>query len=152
NTASTMVRGRAVDWRELAQRSRIYGEGAEFSRAAETLQLALELCDDEQELPELYARLGELLEEQGDIDEAIEKYEEALSLDQAQGDSLGIASVLRRLGSAYQEKGRFDQAEEAYRKSELLLKRGEDDLEKARLFAQIGSLEEERGQFRKAEQ
>jgi tetratricopeptide (TPR) repeat protein len=96
-TASTGRLKRAFDWKEFVKRAEGHEERADLSGQ----QLRLN-CDDEAALPDLHGRLGEILERRGDVAGAIECYKEALALDTAQKDWLGVAADQRRLGAAYQ--------------------------------------------------
>ncbi|HUN69442.1 MAG TPA: tetratricopeptide repeat protein, partial [Burkholderiales bacterium] len=60
-------------------------------------------------LAQLLGARGYALQERGDLDAAIECYQEALALDQSQ------AQVHNNLGNAYKDRGRIDDAVAAYR-------------------------------------
>jgi tetratricopeptide (TPR) repeat protein len=150
-TAGTGRLKRTFDWKEFLKRAEGHEERADLSRAATAYETAIELCDDEAALSDLHGRLGEILERRGDVAGAIECYKEALALDTAQKDWLGVAADQRRLGSAYQRSGDHRWAQAAFTEAEAALRHVDDTGARIDLHLQVGLLHEERAKYSDAE-
>lgn len=124
----------------------------ELSDAEERYNEAILLCEkkDEVALSALYGEFGDVLFEQGRLDEAIDAYKSALGYDQNHQDQLGIASANRRLGAAYQRRGDHDRASDYYKEAERQLRPLEDEDERALLRLHQGSSFEDQGLYSKA--
>lgn len=124
----------------------------ELGDAEERYNEAILLCEkkDEVALSALYGEFGDVLCEQGRLDEAIDAYKSSLGYDQNHQDQLGIASANRRLGAAYQRRGDHDRARDYYKEAERLLKQLEDEDERALLRLYQGSSYEDQGLYSKA--
>jgi len=123
-----------------------------LSDAEERYNEAILLCEkkDEVALSALYGEFGDVLFEQGRLEEAIDAYKSALAYDQNHQDQLGIASANRRLGGAYQRRGKHDQAQEYYKEAERQLRQLEDEDERALLRLYQGISYEDQGFCSKA--
>jgi tetratricopeptide (TPR) repeat protein len=96
----------------------------------------------------LLGSIGDVQCEQGEFDEAIDAFKEALLLDQQDHDHLGVVAMHRRLGMAYQEKGDAERANDAYREAGQLLGRldpHEGASERVMLLIAQASFDLERG-------
>jgi tetratricopeptide (TPR) repeat protein len=151
-TAGPTQLKRTFDWQEFLRRAEAHEERAELARAATAYEMAIELCDDETALSDLHGRLGEILERRGDVRRAIDCYKEALALDTAQQDWLGVATDQRRLGSAYQRSGDYRWAQAAFTEAETALRHVDDAGARVDLHLQVGSLHEERAKYSDAEE
>lgn len=118
-----------------------------LSDAEERYNEAILLCEkkDEVALSALYGEFGDVLFEQGRLDEAIDAYKSALAYDQNHQDQLGIASANRRLGAAYQRRGKHDRAQDYYKEAERQLRQLEDEDERALLRLYQGISYEDQG-------
>jgi len=123
-----------------------------LSEAEERYNEAILLCEkkDEVALSSLYGEFGDVLFEQGRLDEAIDAYKSALGYDQNHQDQLGIAIANRRLGAAYQRRGDHDRARDYYKEAERQLRPLEDEDERALLRLYQGSSYEDQGLYSKA--
>lgn len=124
----------------------------ELGNAEERYNEAILLCEkkDEVALSSLYGEFGDVLCEQGRLDEAIDAYKSSLGYDQNHQDQLGIACANRRLGVAYQRRGDHDRARDYYKEAERLLRQLEDEDERALLRLYQGSSFEDQGLYSKA--
>lgn len=124
----------------------------ELGEAEERYNEAILLCEkkDEVALSSLYGEFGDVLFEQGRLDEAIDAYKSALGYDQNHQDQLGIAIANRRLGAAYQRRGDHDRASDYYKEAERQLRPLEDEDERALLRLYQGSSYEDQGLYSKA--
>ena len=124
----------------------------ELSEAEERYNEAILLCEkkDEVALSALYGEFGDVLCEQGRLDEAIDAYKSSLSYDQNHQDQLGIATAHRRLGAAYQRRGDHDRASDYYKEAERQLRQMEDEDERALLRLHQGSSFEDQGLYSRA--
>ncbi len=71
-------------------------------------------------------QLGTLALVQGDLGEAVERYQAALQTFQQLGEPAAEATVWHQLGRAYQEAQQWDEAERHYRESARIKERGGD--------------------------
>ena len=97
--------GRALALRRLGG---AYKERGDFGRAVEAYQGAeriLERTGDAGEKAVLYTSWGSLLEEQGRYGGALDHYERALAINQAQDNAIGVAKCLRHIGAAQLHRG-----------------------------------------------
>jgi tetratricopeptide (TPR) repeat protein len=123
-----------------------------LSEAEERYHEAILLCEkkDEVALSALYGEFGDVLFEQGRLDEAIDAYKNALGYDQNHQDQLGMASANRRLGAAYQRRGDHDRASDYYKEAERQLRPLEDEDERALLRLYQGISYEDQGHYSQA--
>jgi tetratricopeptide (TPR) repeat protein len=64
-----------------------------------------------------YSNLGIVYETKGDLDKAIEYYQKALGIYQAQSSKAGLAIQYGNLGMVYKTQGDLDKAAEFWQKS-----------------------------------
>jgi tetratricopeptide (TPR) repeat protein len=123
-----------------------------LGEAEERYNEAILLCEkkDEVALSALYGEFGDVLFEQGRLNEAIDAYKSALGYDQNHQDQLGMASANRRLGAAYQRRGDHDRAEDYYKEAERQLRSLEDEDERALLRLYQGISYEDQGHYSQA--
>jgi predicted ATPase/transcriptional regulator with XRE-family HTH domain len=93
---------------------------------------------------------GVLASRQGDYEQAIAFYEEALALYRARGDKKGTALALSRLGAVANEQGDFDKADGFYQESLTLSREIGDKVSTAGILNNLGNQEVLRGNVEQA--
>jgi tetratricopeptide (TPR) repeat protein len=122
--------------------------------AGEHLQQALDVyreADDEEGKATALCVLGNWLSEEGHLDDALDKFKQALRIDSRQEDTVGIARAQRGIAGIYRRRGDFERAEEALRSAEIELKGKEDPMEEALLSLELARLAIDRSEWREAE-
>ena len=121
NDAESQPDASMADWRARGARHAIRGE---LGRSLECFEAARAIAhhkNDEDALSELLGEIGEVIVEQGDVEQAMGILKEARDLDQARQDKLGLVVANRRIGWALREKGDYSGSEGALRDAERLL-------------------------------
>jgi tetratricopeptide (TPR) repeat protein len=133
------VEGRAKGW-ILYRKGRLERQTYTNAQALETLQQAIQCAGDDRQLR------ANVLQAQGDVlyfldrrDEALSKYEAALSLFKAVGDRLGEANVLQSRADVLDLQGQTEQALSDYEHA-LQLYREIDEYSVARALYYLGRL------------
>jgi predicted ATPase/DNA-binding XRE family transcriptional regulator len=93
---------------------------------------------------------GVLASRQGDYEQAIAFYEEALALYRARGDKKGTALALSRLGAVANEQGDFDKADGFYQEGLALARELGDKVSTAGILNNLGNQEVLRGNVEQA--
>ncbi len=84
---------------------------------------------------------------QGDLDQALEYYEQSLALYEESGNRQGIAAALNGLGSVFKQKGDLDRALDFYKRSLVLQEEIGDKLNIAKALNNIGLTYENQGEL-----
>ncbi|MFT3774660.1 MAG: tetratricopeptide repeat protein [Minicystis sp.] len=96
------------------------------------------------------ARLGDAALDRGDLDEAAQRYAEALPLFRAIGDVRGEANGALRFGEIALRRGDADEAQRRYQEALPLFRRVQDALGEANCVARLGDLALRRGDAEEA--
>ncbi|MFL6199855.1 MAG: tetratricopeptide repeat protein, partial [Thermoanaerobaculia bacterium] len=94
-------------------------------------------------------RLGRVLQNQGEWEEAQEVYQTALAQARSRGDGLAEASLLDRIGRSHYEMGRLDAADRAYEQSRRLFRQEGYGPGEADALSDMGLVYRRRGDFEK---
>jgi CHAT domain-containing protein len=96
------------------------------------------------------ANRGGIYANEGKYDQAIESYQQSLSIARAIGDKEGEANTFYNLGLAYHFKGDLKQALECYTQSLTVARAIGDRLQEAKTLSSIGMTYEDQRNFKKA--
>lgn len=124
-----LVAGNAVTW---ANYGYVYAALSQYSQADGCYEQAatkFEEANDPESRSTILSRLGEIEILLDRIDEAIEKFNEALSIQKAAKDPIGQAITLNGLGRAYERKLDPVHARDSYEKARDLAKSAGDELD-----------------------
>lgn len=129
-----------------------YQEKGEYKRAEEYYSEAdslLENLDDEGERAVLYVAWGSLAQERGKVREALDRYQQALVINETQRHALGEAICRRHIGAALHDLGRLDDAAEELQRARKLLERqgGEDKPELIEVTNRLGAVFQYQGRI-----
>lgn len=100
--------------------------------------------------PALLYHKGVVYRLQGDLDQALENYEQSLALYEESGNRQGIAEALNGLGTVFNLKGDRDRALDFYERSLVLKEEIGNKLDIAKSFNNIGLTYESQGELDRA--
>ena len=96
-------------------------------------------------------QLGALALEEGNLPEALERYQKALKLFQHLNEPDMEGAVQHQIGMVFQEKRQWDQAEHHFRESARLSEKHGDEASAARTFNHLAHISEQTGKLELAE-
>ncbi len=123
----------------------------EHRKAIERLDSALAAVGNDPEAQgKLMLRKALVLQKLGENDRALRVLYQALPLETALGEGLGLAEVLNSIGAIQHEQRNFGKAQECYERSGEIYERLGLQRELGKHWNNMGSLNEDRGELRKA--
>ena len=135
----------------LNQLGVVYRSLGEVKKAEDSLQEALRLTNDDENLAQIKAsvlhELGILFANLGEIEQAIAYHQQSLEIEERIGDVQGKAATLHNLAGIYANTGEIEQAIAYYQQSLEIKERIGDVQGKAATLAMLGQLLALQGDF-----
>ena len=91
-------------------------------------------------------------QDQGNYEEAVEKYNQSLKIKEELGDKSGIAATLQQLGMIHQDQGNYEEAVKMYNQSLKIVEELGDKSGIAITLHQLGRIDEEKEEYRTCSQ
>ena len=92
-----------------------------------------------------YHHLGILAQDRGDYDEAEQRYQQALQINERLGNQAGMAGIYHQLGTLAQDRGDYDEAAQRYQQALQINQRLGNQADMATSYSQLGILTAHRG-------
>lgn len=125
----------------------------ENTLALRYLQQEVDLVQEDgkpERLLSVYANLGNVLADTGDLDRAQKFYGDALRLSESLDDETTLATVRSNLGNLLVRQGNFDQAEQLFQSAAVSFRETENPAYLARTLVNLAAVAEKRGEFDEA--
>ncbi|HBT98459.1 MAG TPA: tetratricopeptide repeat protein [Sulfurihydrogenibium sp.] len=124
-----------------------YYRTLKLDAAYEIFKKAESLTNKKENLMQIYSRIGQILENMNNLDDALTYYNKSLSLAKELGDTDIQAIALKGIASIYHQKGELDKAL-GHCQEYLSLEKNEKG--KPIVYNNIGSIYYEKGNYQKA--
>ncbi|HEX8221921.1 MAG TPA: tetratricopeptide repeat protein, partial [Chloroflexia bacterium] len=111
---------------------------------------SLEQSPDEGLFAELSHNLANMLDQQGNLEEASDLYQQSLATSQKLGNQTFVANTLHQLGIIEQAKGNLEEAKDLYQQSLAISQELGSQLAIANTLHQLGILEQDKGNLEEA--
>jgi len=140
-------RGRVKSLRNLAIAEAVKGDRAAANANLDKVKVLLEGMGDRASIADLYNDRGVVAEEQGDFNEALALYREALAIRRQLDAPVGLAESLNNVGFASYQLGQFDNAEVYWQQALALYQKLDDRNRQIGITQNLGLLDLARGHF-----
>ena len=97
-----------------------------------------------------YIKLGIIHYLKGEYDEALEKYNQSLGINEKLGDQRGISSTLHQIAMIHQDKGEYEVALDKYNQSLEIFKKLGEQLGISSTLHQIAIIHQDKGEYDEA--
>ena len=114
---------------------KVWGETKEAGRLYES---SLSMTGKKGSLGRLHNKMGGIKQRLSQWEDAINEYEQAISLFESLGDDMGLAEARRNIGMIYWRRGEYEQALSEMEESRTLMERVENKKGLARVYNNLG--------------